>query len=82
MMERVPEARKYLEMAVKSDPLNATAHYKLAVAYKRLQMMDPAQRGMHLFGEIKKTKERVRALYRQMNAQYQADADEPQEEQQ
>jgi len=66
-MSKPQEARKYLEMAVKSDPLNNEAHYRLGLAYRNLQMAEQAQREMQLFQEIKKTKEQVRALYRQMN---------------
>ncbi len=69
-MEKPQEARKYLEMAVKADPLNGAAHYRLASTYKRLQMPDAAQKEMHLFQEIKDTKDQVRALYRQMKSQY------------
>jgi predicted Zn-dependent protease len=69
-MEKPQEARKYLELAVKSDPLNGTAHYRLASAYRRLQMPDAAQKEMHLFQEIKDTKDQVRQIYRQMKSQY------------
>jgi len=69
-MEKPQEARKYLEMAVKADPLNTAAHYRLASTYKLLQMPEAAQREMHLFQEIKDTKDRVRALYKQMRSQY------------
>ena len=69
-MEKPQDARKYLEMAVKADPLNTAAHYRLASAYKLLQMPEAAQREMHLFQEIKDTKDRVRALYKQMRSQY------------
>jgi tetratricopeptide (TPR) repeat protein len=65
--EKMREATKYLELAVQSDPLNNEAHYRLALAYKRLQMPAQAQKEMHLFQEIKKTKEQVAELYRQMN---------------
>jgi tetratricopeptide (TPR) repeat protein len=68
-MEKPQEARKYLELAVQSDPLNNEAHYRLALDYKHLQMTDQAQKEMHLFQEIKKTKEQVRQVYRQMNIQ-------------
>jgi tetratricopeptide (TPR) repeat protein len=69
-MEKPQEARKYLEMAVKADPLNTAAHYRLASTYKLLQMPKAAQKEMHLFQEIKDTKDRVRALYKQMRSQY------------
>jgi tetratricopeptide (TPR) repeat protein len=73
---RIDDAKKYLEMAVKSDPLNGTAHYRLALAYKRLQMADAAEKEMHLFHEIQQTKEQVKALYHEMNSQPQSQADE------
>jgi tetratricopeptide (TPR) repeat protein len=65
--EKWQEAVKYLRMAVKSDPLNASAHYQLGTAYRRLQMDDMAQKEMILSQEIKKTKDQVEELYRQMN---------------
>jgi tetratricopeptide (TPR) repeat protein len=73
-MEKPEEARGYLEMAVKADPLNETAHYRLAVAYKRLQLTEQAQKELHLFQEIKATKDQVRDLYRQMKSHYPGDA--------
>ncbi len=75
-MDKPRDAQKYLEMAVQSDPLNGEARYRLALAYRRLQMPDEAQKQMHLFQEIKKTKEQVRMLYRQMNKQSKAEDDE------
>ncbi len=68
-MEKPSDARKYLEMAVQSDPLNGEARYRLALAYRSLGMNDEAQKQMHLFQEIKQTKDRVKELYRQMNKQ-------------
>jgi tetratricopeptide (TPR) repeat protein len=78
-MERPQEARKYLEMAVQADPLNAAAHYRLSQVYKRLLMTSKAQKEMNLFQEIKKTKEQVTQLYRQMNRRSSAPVDETQE---
>jgi tetratricopeptide (TPR) repeat protein len=69
-MEKPEEARKYLEMAVRADPLNTAAHYRLASTYKLLQMPDAAQKEMHLFQEVKDAKDQVRALYKQMRSQY------------
>jgi len=68
-MEKPQDARKYLEMAIQSDPLNGEARYRLALAYRRLQMPEEAEKEMHLFQEIKKTKDQVKMLYRQMNKQ-------------
>jgi Tfp pilus assembly protein PilF len=75
-LEKPQDARKYLEMAIQSDPLNGEARYRLALAYKRLEMPDQAQQQMHLFEEIKKTKDQVKVLYRQMNKETKPDNDE------
>jgi tetratricopeptide (TPR) repeat protein len=70
MMQQKPqEALNYLRMAVQSDPLNGEAHYRLAQAYKRVQMPDKAQQELTLLDEIKKTRNQVEGLYRQMNIQ-------------
>jgi tetratricopeptide (TPR) repeat protein len=74
-MNKPAEAKKYFEMAVQSEPLNGAAHYRLALAYKRLAMNEQAQREMHVFEEIKTTKDRVKELYRQMNVRPQASDD-------
>jgi tetratricopeptide (TPR) repeat protein len=78
-MEKPREAKRYLEMAVQADPLNAEAHYRLAQVCKRLLMTSEAEKEMKLFQEIKKTKDQVRTLYRQMNRQPSVPADEKQE---
>ena len=65
--QKPQEAVNYLRAAIQSDPLNSEAHYRLASVYKHLQMDDQAQKEMHLFEEIKKTKDQVKALYHQMN---------------
>jgi tetratricopeptide (TPR) repeat protein len=75
-LNKMPEARKYLEMAVKSDPLNEAAHYRLSTVYRRLQMPDDAEREGHLFSEIKKTKDQVEKLYQQMNVKPKKSTDE------
>jgi tetratricopeptide (TPR) repeat protein len=77
MMQQKPqEAINYLLAAIQVDPLNSEAHYRLASAYKRLQMDDRAQKEMHLFQEIKKTKDQVKELYKQMNIQPKMQGDE------
>jgi tetratricopeptide (TPR) repeat protein len=77
MMQQKPQkAINYLRAAIEADPLNGEAHYRLATAYKRLQMDDQAQKEMHLFQEIKKTKDQVEDLYHQMNIQHKAQGDE------
>ena len=62
-----PAAKKYLELAVLSDPLNGTAHFRLARVYRDLKLTEQAQKELKLSEDIRKTKEQVAALYRQMN---------------
>jgi tetratricopeptide (TPR) repeat protein len=70
MLKQKPqEAIQYLRAVIEADPLNSEAHYRLASAYRRLQMEEQAKKEMHLFEEIKKTKEQVKELYHQMNIQ-------------
>jgi tetratricopeptide (TPR) repeat protein len=77
MMQQKPqEAIKYLQDAIQIDPLNNEAHYRLASAYRRLQMDDRAQKEMHLFQEIRKTKDQVKDLYHQMNIKPKVQDDE------
>ena len=67
MMGDLEGAKKYLEQAVASDPLNDTAHYRLARVYRDLHLTEQAQNEVNLSKEIKNTREQVAALYRQMN---------------
>lgn len=67
------EAVKFLAAAVQSDPLNGEAHYRLGLAYRDLGRASDAERELRLFQEIKKTKEQVKELYRQMNKQPRGD---------
>ncbi len=76
MMEKPQEAVKYLRMAVQSDPLNSGAHYRLAIAYRNLQLTDEAQKEIRLYQEIKQTLDHVKKLYRQMNKQPKSRGDE------
>jgi tetratricopeptide (TPR) repeat protein len=73
LQEKPQEAIEYLRKAVESDPLNGAAHYQLGIAYRRLQMTDAARKELQLSQEIKKTKDQVEELYRQMNRKPQAD---------
>ena len=76
MQEKSQEAVKYLRLAVQSDPLNGAAHYRLGTAYRRLQMTEMARKEMQLSQEIKKAKDQVEELYRQMNRQQKRETDE------
>ncbi len=64
---KLQQAIAYLRMAIRSDPLNADAHYRLAVAYDKLKLTDESRKEFHLFQDIKQTKERVALLNSEMN---------------
>jgi tetratricopeptide (TPR) repeat protein len=74
--EKPQEAIKYLRMAVQFDPLNGSAHYQLGMAYRRVQKNDKAQKELHLSQEIKKAKDQVEQLYRQMHQPVKANIDD------
>jgi tetratricopeptide (TPR) repeat protein len=61
------EALLYSRSAVKTDPMNANAHYRLARVCRTLHLADEERQQMKLFEEIRATKDRIAQLYRQMN---------------
>lgn len=67
--EKFQEAAEHLRMAVRSDPLNDEAHYRLASVCRKLQLKDESEKEYRLSLEIKQAKERLGELYWQMNKQ-------------
>jgi tetratricopeptide (TPR) repeat protein len=65
--KRPQQAAHYLRSAVEVDPLNAAAHYRLALAYRELHQMDAMKQQMQLFQNIKQTEARVVSLYQEMH---------------
>ena len=65
--QKPEEAIKYLRRALQVDPLNTEAHYRLALACKRLDHAEESEKEMKLYQEIRRTKDQVKELYRQMN---------------
>ena len=61
------EAVKFLRMAVASDPMNASAHYRLARVCRALNLYEEARKQTELYQEVRAAKDRVAQLYRQMN---------------
>ncbi len=74
--QKPDEAVRYLRQAAQVDPLNTEAHYRLALAYKRLDQAEKAQKEMTLYQEIRRTKDQVKELYRQMNRASKPEADQ------
>jgi len=79
--ENKPEqALPYLLAATESDPLNALAHYRLARVYHALHQRDAEEKQINLYKEIRTAKDRVAALYRQMNRRPEAQEELPPED--
>lgn len=63
------EAAKYLRMAVKEDPLDPEPHYKLALLDRQMHANDEEKKEMQLFLDLRATRDKVKALYQEMNPQ-------------
>ena len=79
-MDQPQEARKYLQMAIVGDPLNRVAHYRLAMADRKLGLEDEARKEALLSKEIKTTMDNVERLYVQMHKQSKSKGDEEEHE--
>lgn len=80
-MDQSDKALALLEEAVQLEPTNATAHYRLATLYRKMGRADDAKREMELYKKFKEMKEKLSALYKELQVQpkeIRADApDEP-----
>jgi len=74
------KALPLLEEAVQLEPTNATAHYRLATLYRKIGRADDAKREMELYKKFKEMKEKLSALYKELQVQpKEIRADEPEE---
>ena len=69
VMNRLDKAQALLEDTVQQDPSNAIAHYRLATLYRKMGRMDDAKREVDLYKEYKDMKEKLRALYKELQIQ-------------
>ena len=60
------KALALLEQAVKLDPTNATAHFRLSTLYRQMGRTADAQRELEEYQKYKAMKEKLRETYRQM----------------
>jgi predicted Zn-dependent protease len=65
--DKPQEAVEYLRSAVKTDPMNANAHYRLARTCHALHLTEEEEKEIKMYQEIRATKDRIAQLYRQMN---------------
>jgi Tfp pilus assembly protein PilF len=79
-MNQADKALPLLESAVQLEPTNATAHYRLATLFRKMGRVDDAKREMELYTKFKEMKEKLNALYKELQVQpKEIRADEPDE---
>ena len=66
-MKKPAEAARHLQLAVRLDPLNSDAHYRLALAERDLDETTDAAKEMKLFQDIRKREDTVKQIYNEMN---------------
>ena len=79
-MNQPDKALPLLEATVQLEPTNATAHYRLATLYRKMGRVDDAKSEMDLYKKFKEMKEKLSALYKELQVQpKEIRADEPEE---
>jgi Tfp pilus assembly protein PilF len=73
------KAQALLEQAVQLDPTNATAHYRLGTLYRKMGRLDDSKREMEQYKKLKDTKEKLRALYKDLQVQPQEISADPEQ---
>lgn len=68
-MNRTDEALPLLETAIRDDPTNAVAHYRLSVLYRRAGRTAEAQHEMSEFNHYKELKAKLAQVFQQVRAQ-------------
>jgi len=68
-MNQSDKALTLLEQTVQLEPTNATAHYRLGMLYRNTGKTDEAKREMDLYKKYKDLKEKLRAVYKEMQIQ-------------
>ncbi len=79
-MNQTDKALKLLEETVQLEPTNATAHYRLGTLYRKAGRAEDAKREVELYKKYKDMKEKLRALYKELQLQpTEISADEPEQ---
>jgi tetratricopeptide (TPR) repeat protein len=68
-MNQADKALPLLEETVQLEPTNAIAHYRLATLYRKMGRADDAKREMDLYKTFKEMKEKLQALYKELQVQ-------------
>jgi cytochrome c-type biogenesis protein CcmH/NrfG len=79
-MNQLGKAQALLEQTVQLEPTNAVAHYRLATLYRKKGQVEAAKREAELYKKYKDMKEKLRAVYKDLQVQpSEIRADEPDE---
>jgi tetratricopeptide (TPR) repeat protein len=77
-MNQSAKAIALLEETIQLEPTNTTAHYRLGTLYREAGRVDDAKREIDLYRKYKDMKEKLRAIYKEMQIQpEQIRADDP-----
>jgi tetratricopeptide (TPR) repeat protein len=68
-MNQLDRAQELLEETVQLEPTNTIAHYRLATLYRKMGRMDDAKREVDLYKKYTAMKEKLRALYKELQIQ-------------
>lgn len=68
-MNQSDKALGLLEQTVQLEPTNSTAHYRLGTLYRKMGRADDAKRELELYTKFKEMKEKLRALYKELQVQ-------------
>jgi cytochrome c-type biogenesis protein CcmH/NrfG len=68
-MKQPDKARALLEETVALEPTNAMAHYRLGTLYRQEGRAEDAKRELDLYTKYKEIKEKLRAVYKEMQVQ-------------
>lgn len=80
-MNQSEKALALLEETVQLEPTNATAHYRLATLYRKMGRVEDSKREMDLYKKFKEMKEKLSALYKELQVQPKEIRAEEQDEQ-
>jgi tetratricopeptide (TPR) repeat protein len=68
-MNQTEKAQKLLEETVQLEPTNATAHYRLGTLYRKVGRVEDSKKEIELYKKYKDMKEKLRALYKELQVQ-------------
>ena len=68
-VDQTNEAISLLESALKDDPTNIVAHYRLSVLYRRAGRTEDAEHEMDTFHHYKDLKDKLGSTFRQLGGQ-------------